>query len=227
MELSDWLDSAPEADWGPRLLRLASRGALGRAPGGLLLDLPALAQRYGCVSGQCTPGRRAPGARSCCADLEVEPDDAERAAILAALPELARAMAPVDSRWRGGPPELFEGPALRRPSRRCVFAVETKDGLRCGLHALEDVSGRPRGALKPLSCRLFPLVLVGLDDGRTLVSAIARDTARLAGSRPARAFPCLGAASTSVAEGCADTLRELFGARTARAILRAVGELGG
>ncbi|MDP2308043.1 MAG: hypothetical protein Q8P18_18605 [Pseudomonadota bacterium] len=208
-------------DWTVHLLQLAARDNLGQAGKGRLLDLPALAQAWTCATGACTPGRRAPNARSCCADLELAPTAPERAAIDAALPEIAAFLAPRDPRWAEGAPAIYEGDAVRRPGkagdRRCVFAGMGPDGLYCGLHALEDASGRARGALKPLACRLFPLVLVEVDERTTLLSAIHRNTARLAGSRPARAFPCIGAAGApTIAESCADTITALWGARAAK-----------
>ncbi|MDP2314709.1 MAG: hypothetical protein Q8P41_17530 [Pseudomonadota bacterium] len=206
-----------EADWTVHLLQLAARGNLGQAGKGRLLDLPALAQSWACSTGACTPGRRAPNARSCCADLELTPTEPERAALDAALPEIAAFLAPRDERWEHGAPALYDGDALRRPGRRCVFAVMGAEGLHCGLHALEDATARPRGSIKPLACRLFPLVLVEVDEDTTLLSAIHRNTARLAGSRPARAFPCIGAeGSPTVAESCADTITALWGAKAAK-----------
>lgn len=208
-------------DWTAHALGLAARGQLGRGPGGWLLDLPALAQPWGCASGLCAPGRRAPRARSCCADLELRPTDAERGAITAALPALAAALRDQDPRWSAGPPPIFAEGALSRPGRRCVFALEHPEGLRCALHLHEDAEGLPRGALKPLACRLFPLILVEGDDGSRLLSAVHRRTARLAGTRPAAAFPCLGQGATTLAEACQDTLRGLLGPRGAGAVVRA------
>lgn len=206
-----------DPDWTVHLLQLAARDNLGQAGKGRLLDLPALAQSWTCATGACSPGLRAPNARSCCADLELTPTPSERAAIDTALPEIATFLAPVDARWAVGAPPIYEGDALRRPQKRCVFAVMEVAGLFCGLHALEDASARPRGALKPLACRLFPLVLVEVDERTTLLSAIHRNTARLAGSRPARVFPCIGASGApTVAESCGDTITALWGAKATR-----------
>ncbi len=205
-----------DPDWSVHLLQLAARGRLGYASRTLLLDLPALSQPWTCATGLCTPGRRAKEARSCCADLEVTPTDAERAAIDAALPEIAAFLAPRDPRW-AAPASPFDGDALRRADRRCIFAMPGPDGLSCGLHTLEDATGRPRGALKPLPCRLFPLVVVDIEDGRTLLTAIDRRTWRLTGSRPPRAFPCLGLENApTIATACVDTITTLYGARAAR-----------
>lgn len=181
MALDDGLDDAPEADWGTHLTRLALAGALGRA-GRWLLDLPALAQPYACASSLCAPGRRSPRARSCCADLDLSPTPEERAAIAARLPEVAAAMGD-DPRWRAGAPRWHDGERLTRPGRRCVFARATADGLSCALHDL---------GLKPAPCRLFPLAVVDLGEGRRLLTAIHRTTAAALATRPARAFPCLG-----------------------------------
>lgn len=222
------MNDADGGDWTIHLLQLAARDNLGQAGKGRLLDLPALAQSWTCATGACTPGRREPHARSCCADLELTPTTAERAALDAALPEIAAFLAPTDPRWAGGAPAIYEGDpsdggAVRRPGRRCVYAGMSPQGLYCGLHALEDASGRARGTLKPLPCRLFPLVLVEVDERTTLLSAIHRSTARLAGSRPARAFPCIGAAGApSVATSCADTITTLWGARAAQKAQEAV-----
>ena len=225
--------SAP--DWSVHLLQLAARGALGRVERGreagrrggeLWLDLPALAQAWGCDTGLCTPGRRAADARSCCADLEVVPSPEERAAIEAALPEIAAFLSSDDPRW-ARPRAPFAGDALDRAGRRCIFARLDADGsqagrLSCGLHALEDATGRRRGALKPLACRLFPLVEVDAEAGRTLLTAISGRTWRLAESRPARSFPCIGSGAMTIAEACADTLDAQFGAVAAQRTIRAV-----
>lgn len=209
-------------DWSVHLLQLAARGELGRARKRILLDLPALAQPFACDPRLCTPGLRTADARSCCADLEVTLTLDERAAIEASLPAIA-----VEMGWTKAP-ALFDGDALTRPGRRCVFARDdvgpdgSRLGLRCGLHALEDRRGLARGALKPLPCRLFPLVLVDAEQGRTLVTAIHKRTANLAQSRPARAFPCIGARAPTLAESCAPTLTELYGAAVSREVLRVV-----
>lgn len=225
-ELDAWLDEgdAAEADWAPHILRLASRDELGRAGARLLLDLPALAQPFTCTPRECTPGRRAPRTRSCCADLQVTVSEPEQRAIAEALPEIQAFLAPRDPRWAKGAPAWQEDGELRRPSRRCVFSVDGPEGLRCGLHQLEDATDQRRGALKPLPCRLFPLAIVELGDGQLLLTAVHRRTARHLGSRSARAFPCLRGdpARPALAVSQHDTLTELFGARSANAIARAV-----
>ena len=226
IDLDAWLgQGAPlDADWPGYVNRLAMRGQLGSA-GPLLLDLPALAAPYACESGTCTPGMRAPRTRSCCADLDVELAPAEVAAIDAHLPALAAAMAPRDPRWAAGPPAWHEAGTLTRPGRRCVFAVPTPAGARCGLHLWEDETGAGRGTVKPLPCRLFPLIVVDLG-GQLLLTAVSRSNVRNGAPSP-RGFPCLGgsvAHPAPLAEGVADTIAELWGPKVGKAVQRAVRE---
>jgi hypothetical protein len=50
-----------------------------------------------------------------------------------------------------------------------------------------------------------------------LITAVSRRTWRLAGSRPARAFACIGRdGAPTVAEACAEELTTLYGAKVAR-----------
>ena len=223
--LNEWLGAgaAPEADWPAHVRRLAARGALGWGAAGLLLDLPALAQPHACRPSGCAPGFRGAGARSCCADLDVEPSASEAAAIDAALPEVAAFLATRDPRWSAGAPPWLERGVFTRPGGSCVFATPAASGFSCGLHALEAVTDRARGTLKPMPCRLFPLVVVDLGDDTILLTAVHGSTARYTGL-PARRFPCLvGGEPTTLARAAEATLAELWGAPTARRILRAVG----
>lgn len=212
-ELDAWLDEGapPEADWAPYILQRALSGELGDGGPGLLLDLPPLLQPYACRSRLCSPRTRAPEARSCCADLDVGISERDQAALEAALPQITSAMEG-DSRWSDGVPQLFEDDQLCRPGGTCVFARLGPDDLTCGLHAAEDATGQPRGALKPIPCRLFPLAVVDLGDGRLLLTAVHRDTAALLATRPARVFPCLSAAATPLFAAERATLTEVFGA---------------
>lgn len=220
-------DAAAWSDWTAHALRLDARGALGRGPKGLLIDLPALAQPWTCASGLCTPGRRSPKARSCCADLDVVLDDDELGRIEAAMPGLAPRLAEMDPRWAAGPIPWRDGDTLTRPGRRCVFSRLAPEGLRCALHEVEAQDGLTPGALKPSPCRMFPLIWVDADDGRALLSAVHPRTARLVGTRPAAAFPCVGEGAVSLAESMRGALVELLGARGAAVVLRQVREFRG
>jgi hypothetical protein len=223
--LEDWLADGEgvEGDWARLLLRRASEGALARV-GPLLVDLPALAQSFTCRSSECTPGRRAPRTRSCCADVEVTLGARERGAIERALPSAAAFLGRRDPRWRSGPPPVFDGDALRRPNGRCVFAIEEARGLRCALHLLEVRRRLRSGALKPIPCRLFPLALVDLGDGRRLLTAVHRATASDLGTLPAARFPCLRGdpSRPPLYRAMRETLHALFGRAAYRAIARAM-----
>lgn len=229
MSLDAWLNegAAVEADWSGHVTRLALRGALGHAvKGRLLLDLPALSAPYACGPAGCTPGLRAPRTRSCCADLDVELSRDEAAAIEAAIPEIAASLAPTDARWASGAPAWFTDGLLARPERRCVFAVLGEDrALSCGLHRFEDERGHPRGAVKPLPCRLFPLLIVDLGDGQHLLTAVSRANIRYGVPSP-RWFPCLRDATrtTTLADETSETLVSLWGAATARSIRKQARE---
>jgi hypothetical protein len=211
--LDAWLDSgdAPEADWAPYILKRALRGQLGDGGPGLILDLPPLQQPYACRTSLCRPGMRSKKARSCCADLTVSVSDWEQAAITAALPEIATTMA-ADPRWKAGSPAIVHDGTLCRPGRRCVFAFLGSNDMSCALHAAEDNTGVARGSIKPFPCRLFPLAVVDLGEGRRLLTAVHRDTATLLGTRPARVFPCLSAAATPLFVAERATITEIFGA---------------
>lgn len=215
----------PEVDLGTWVLQLMTRGRLVDLGRGILADLVALGEPYACVPGECTPGRRATKARSCCADLEVTLSPAEVAAVEAVLdaPELLD-----DPRWVGGsPPPVHVDGHLTRPGRRCVFARVRPDGLRCALHELEDARGWPRGRVKPLPCRLFPLALVELDEGRVLLTAVHRRTARGLGTRPAAAFPCLHrAGAPPLAASERDTIEAIVGPRGWKRLAAALDAVG-
>ena len=192
--LDEWLahGDAGEGDWAGLIVRLANHGELGHT-GRFLLDLPALTQPFTCRPAECTPGRRGPRTRSCCADIDVSLSPREQRALSGARPRLAAFLARRDPRWQEGVPELFDEGELRRDGGRCIFAVPSAAGLRCGLHQYEVRAGLPVGTLKPLPCRLFPLVLVDLGDRKRLLTAVHAHTRGLLDTFPPRHFPCLRA----------------------------------
>jgi hypothetical protein len=103
--------------------------------------------------------------------------------------------------------------------------VKDERGLTCGLHAVEDATDRPRGALKPLPCRLFPLVVVDLGEGQLLLTAVSRKLGERFGLPPSRLFPCLRgetASATTVVDDTAETLIALWGEPAFRRVRRAV-----
>ncbi len=213
--LDDFLAAAPDRsqEWARHFLGRMASGALRPVAPGLVADIPALARPFACLSGACTPGRRAPRTRSCCADLTVEPTPAERAALDAALPALTA--------WFGpGAGPFFDGDALARPGRRCAFAVDHGAGLRCGLVEAADAGALP--SLRPLACRLFPLAIVALPNGTRALTAVGRGTDALLGTGAHRAFPCLGRPEDPpLAHAESALIASLFGAPAA-ARLRAL-----
>jgi hypothetical protein len=223
--LDEWLahGDASEGDWAALVLRLARRRELARV-GDWLLDLPALAQPFSCRSAECTPGRRASRTRSCCADIEVSLAPDERRAIERALPRLAPFFSRRDPRWRARLPDWHIGDALARPEGRCVFAVEHARGLRCGLQLAEHALSPAPGALKPLPCWLFPLVIVDVGEGARLLTAVHRHTRSLLDTYPPRAFPCLreDPARPPLVDAMRATLESFVGLAAFRRIRRAV-----
>lgn len=222
-DIDDWLadGDAPEADWAVRITQLALAGDLGRAGPRLLLDLGALLQPHACRPAECTPGMRAPRTRSCCADLQVTLAPREIAAIEAVIPDVAARSE--DPRWAAGTPAWRDGDTLTKPGKRCIFAEPTPTGLRCALHRLEDETGRPRGSVKPMPCRLFPLVVIDLGDGRRLLTAVHRTTARMVGAGSAAAYPCLrrDASRPPLFAEERDTIEALFGPKAYAALEKA------
>jgi hypothetical protein len=226
-EIGAWLaeGEAAEADWGGHMLRLAAKGELGSVGDDLVLDLPALAQRHACRTAECAPGLRKPRVRSCCADLDVSISYGEEERIEQRMDAIRPWMAARDPRWSGGQPAWRDGGTLTRPGGRCVFAIpKGEQGLSCGLHQIEDEGGEPRGALKPLPCRLFPLVVVDLGDGRMFLSAVHSRTARQLGHASAKVFPCLrgDADRPMLVQEARTTLGEIFGKRRATWIVKKV-----
>jgi hypothetical protein len=222
--LDRWLahGDVQEGDWAALVVRRANARALARASR-FLLDLPALAQPFSCQSDECTPGMRGPRTRSCCADVAVALAPWERRALESALPALKEYLAPRDPRWRSGTPPILDGDSLRRPGGTCVFAVREARGLRCGLQNYERRVRLPPGTLKPLPCRLFPLLLVDLGAGQRLLTAVSQGTAGLVETYPARYFPCLRGdpARPPLYRALRPLVREILGPSGYRVLARA------
>lgn len=231
MDLDDWLDSAdtPEADWGAVVLKRALSGQLASTEDGILLDLLALTQPHACRPALCTPGLRESRHRSCCADLEVGLAEDEEQAIEAELPRIERAMAD-DPRWQSGAPDWTDDGVLVRSAdsgsrrKRCVFAENTPDGLRCVLHRIELEDDLEPGALKPMPCRLFPLAVVDMGDGRLLLTAVHKKTANALSSRPARVFPCLSVDAPPLYVSEQQVIVQIFGEHVFDAIVQAASD---
>jgi hypothetical protein len=129
-----------------------------------------------------------------------------------------------DVRWVVGAPTWHQDGVLTRPRGRCVFALSGAEGLSCGLHEVEDLEALPRGTLKPLPCRLFPLVVVDMGDGRMFLTAVHSKTARRLGHATAKVFPCLRGdlERPMLVVEAAETLGAVFGKRRVPWILKRV-----
>ncbi len=186
---------------------------------GVLVDLRALQDRlFACRPLLCTPGQRARGVLSCCADIAVPLTARERRAIVRHLPAVAEVMAARDPRWRDGPPDVFADPrTLARSHRRCVFAYPSADGLRCGLHTTAETRGIPLAQVKPSPCRLFPLALLQLGS-RTILTASVQHVSAALGGPPERALRCLEPESAEASDvpplyvSCRETIEAEWGA---------------
>lgn len=237
-----WLRAdAPEAsagettDWDAWLLRRMSRRELVEV-GDVWVDLAVLRQRFACVADRCAPGRGRGRARSCCADAVVSlsrQEDARLAKHGEDLLAWLEAREPRLAGWqgtrfyRGG--DEPDGRTLARPGGRCVFSQLDQVGrIRCRLHAYARHAGVDRATLQPLSCRLFPLIVVDRGGGRVVLTVVARHTRRLVGTHPAGRYPCLSdAALPPLHRALRRDLDWLFGAGFARALARAAGRPAG
>lgn len=213
-------------DWQAWLLGRMSRGQIADV-GGVLVDRAVLAARFACASDRCAPrpGRGAL-AVSCCADVSVSLSRSEERRLRGAWPRLERFLLRCERPSAPSRPPGFmegaQGAALARPSGRCVFSQIDRAGrIRCRLHAFARAAGLDRGALQPLSCRLFPLIAVALPRGRVALTLVARHTHRLVWAFAPERYPCLGdPALPPLVDSMKADLDWLFGRGFARALRR-------
>lgn len=219
-------DLGEPPDWDAWLLRQMSRGQI-LDVGGVLVDRALLRQRFTCVPDRCAPGPHRGRYRSCCADPFVPLSGAEdgrlarRGADLLAWvkarePRLAPCHHASFYRERGEP-------GLARPGGRCVFSQLDEQGrIRCHLHAYTEQKRIERSELQPVSCRLFPLIVLDRGAGRTVLTVVANHTRRLVSAYPPSRYPCLSDASLpSLVEAMRGDLDWLFGSGFAHALARA------
>lgn len=170
-------DLGPDCDWDGWLLRRMSAGRIVTV-GGVLVDRDLLEQHFACVSDRCAPRPGRGKWRSCCADAEVALDAAE------------------ERRLRGVAKELPEGWCeeghLTRPGGRCVCSqIDERGRIRCRLHGIARRRGVGQSDIQPLSCRLFPLIVVDFGQGRTALTLVSKTTHKLVGAYPPARYPCL------------------------------------
>ncbi|MBI5546586.1 MAG: hypothetical protein HY901_22110 [Deltaproteobacteria bacterium] len=201
--------SAPglEPDWDGWLLRRMSQGRI-TTIGGVLVDRELLSQRFACVSDRCAPRAGRGAWRSCCADLEVGVDGGEQRRLARAAKQL--------------PEGYCEHGHLTRPDGRCAFAQLDLEGrIRCRLHGLARRRGIERSELQPLSCRLFPLIVLDFGPGRVVLTLVSKSTWRLMGGYPPGRYPCLTEPSLPpLVESMKGDLDWAFGKGFARALAK-------
>lgn len=200
-------ESAEGADWDGWLLRQMNAGEIVTV-GGVLVDRQVLRQRFACVSERCAPRRGRGAFRSCCADAAVALDSGERRR-LARIPELAC--------------EPWEDDGfLAHCDGRCVLSqIDAHGRIRCRLHALARRRGVDRSEIQPLSCRLFPLIVLDFGQGRVALTLISTSTWRLVQAHPPKRYPCLAdPALPPLTQALRGDLDWAFGKGFARALAR-------
>jgi hypothetical protein len=210
-------------DWEGWLLRRMSSGEVVDV-GGVLVDRAVLRQRFACVSDRCAPGPKRGRYRSCCADAFVAlsaPEDKRLAGQGSGLLDFMQKRERRLHACHGRSFYRQDGePGLARPDERCVFSkLDGKGRIRCHLHAYAKQAEVDRGKLQPISCRLFPLIVVDCGDGRVLLTLVASHTRRLVSAYPPNRYPCLDDPSLPpLVESMCEDLDWLFGKGFAQAL---------
>jgi hypothetical protein len=212
-------------DWDTWLLRRMSQAEVVLV-GDVLVDRAVLRQRFACVSDRCAPRAERGGNRSCCGDVFVSLSRAEDRRLESRgvdLLEWMKAREPRLAAYQGRHFYRAEGElGLARPGGRCVFSqLDERGRIRCRLHAYAKQARLDRGELQPLSCRLFPLIVVDRGGGRVLLTVVANSTRRLVSAYPIKRYPCLqDAALPPLYEALRGDLDWLFGKGFAQALAR-------
>jgi hypothetical protein len=213
------------ADWDTWLLQRMSRGEVVDV-GGVLVDLAVLRQRFACVPDCCAPRPGRGSHRSCCADVFVSLSHAEDRRLERRGMDLLgwmKAREPRLGPCRGRAFYREKGePGLARPGGRCIFSqLDERGRIRCRLHAYAKRRLVDRAELQPISCRLFPLIVVDRGGGRAVLTVVAGHTRRLVSAYPARRYPCLSDPSLPLLyQAMREDLDWLFGRGFAKALAR-------
>ena len=209
-------DEGDPPDWDTWLLRRMSRREIIDV-GGVLVDRSVLRQRFACVSDRCAPGPNRGRYRSCCADACVSLSSAEDRRLAGRGVDLFRWLTTPEPRLQAGRGRDFyreaAEPNLARPGGRCVFSkIDGQGRIRCHLHTYAKHARIDRGGLQPISCRLFPLIVVDCGGGRVLLTVVASHTRRLVSAYPPKRYPCLDDASLPLlVESMREDLDWVFG----------------
>ncbi len=207
--------------------------------GGVLVDKALLTARTACVPELCSPAMDRGHYKSCCADLTVFLDGAEkrrlsrhRVALAEYLEKREPRLKDILKKKNGRVTRFFldeDGDAFCRPGNRCVFSkIDSRGRIRCHLHTMYKKLGVDRTDLQPITCRIFPLILCHMPRGKVLVTIINRENYKAWGSKHPRYFPCLNEPDLPPAlKSMGPTLDWLFGKGFVKAIERAGAERAG
>lgn len=154
---------------------------------------------------RCTDG--CPRGRTCCTGLAVEVSRREMRAIDSMMDEVAHLVPSLrvedgyDSVFVDDPPEMLIEP---RDDGSCPFLYRTSRQSLCAIHTVALASGRRVAAVKPASCRHWPIRVEPDGDGfRVTVHSAAR---RIGCVAPARELPgrplVIDAFRSEIAEIC-------------------------
>ncbi|MFH2009993.1 MAG: DUF3109 family protein [bacterium] len=195
--------SEEDAEWQNWLIGRMANGALINVHG-IYVDQAVLTQRFRCVSEQCAPQPGRGRMRSCCADVDAQLSEAEVRRLNRQTRRLGPWLARREPRLRGLISQqgrwpfwlARDGAHLSRLGGRCVFsAIDHKGRIRCRLRAYAKERGIEQSGVQPLPCRVFPLVVLDLEDGEVALTTIYRLTSRILNTFPMSRFPCLGSES--------------------------------
>jgi hypothetical protein len=232
---ADDLDSDPD-DEDPAALEDWDRWLLAHMVGatvdvgGVLVDRAVLRQRFACVSERCAPRPEPRTWHSCCANARVGLTRAEVQRLDAHAAELSAYLHPREPRlqeWLWPQPDRDhafylndDGDSLCRPLGRCVFSrLDSQGRIRCRLWDYARARDLERSRVQPITCRIFPLMLMKLDDGTPVLGVLTRRNHRHVGGSPPSAYPCLSdPALPSLVDSMAADLDWLFGEGFASAL---------
>ena len=211
-------------------LSIASRDLLLRV-GSVRVDARILEARFACVPGRCAPGSDRGAFRCCCADIDLPLSRVEQRRLAGVRPWIRERLLSSEPRLRGvirdgATRAAFwmaeEEGLVARPGGRCVFSMLDRDlRIRCRLYVVARRAGRPIEQVLPFNCRLFPLILIRTDEGRTLLTYLHPPIERAFQALPSRRFPCLNdPESPRLIHSMAATLDWAFGAGFAAELKR-------
>lgn len=202
----------------------------------VLVDESVFRARFLCIPEKCSPGLGQGKWRCCCSDIFVPLTVAERRRLGNRRDELAAYLAEREPRLlrgmqktKGRVPSFWldeDGDALSQPNDRCVFSMWDERGrIRCHLYGFARKHRIDTSDIQPYTCRLFPLLVIRLEGGRTLVTVLNRENYKAWSTLHPRRFPCLSDPTLPpLIESMAGTFDWMFGPGFARALARTAKE---